>query len=401
MPNNDETPASEPPLIDYIPGGRIPTEMSEPDREPSPSPLLSDYVTDMGIPTRILQRQRLDTGSPLVQKVLELKRRQPRRRYLLGVLLAYIGVAEALAENSGLDHIDDVLNDFPPKKALTDGSKVNTLTLECGEKIISLRSYYNSVERTIRHNLHRPDYPNSAPHATQSWDQHRQEFELICRMDPGERAQLLELLWQQVLAIPELEADVRGVRELRPFGHILDNFSSAVAREPGGAVLQGLAYAYYRADSPSVTLRVFKVGSGSSRVGAAGDVDGWIGGTLALSVEVKDMDITEDDIAQFDQFIKQLRRWPNCTAVVLANKFSSEAQDYLSQNSILVFDRSRMSSNVSYWDMPKQKMAVQEFYYYLKVVQNHGKLLRRFEEFCATAGIGLSSSAESPAQSTT
>lgn len=314
---------------------------------------------------------------------------------MLGVLLAYIGVAEALLAENKLSSIKDVFTVFPPKDKLADGSQVNTLTLEGQSGVISLRAYYNFVERVIRHDLHRPDYPNSAPHATQSWGQHKREFEIICAMSAEERAQLLDQLWIHVLEIPELTADVHGVRELRPFGHILDNFASKSRGEPGGAVLQGLAYAYYRADSPSVTLRVFKVGSGSSRVGAAGDVDGWIGGTLALSVEVKDLDIGDSDVSQFDQFIKQLRRWPNCTAVVLANSFTDPAREYLSENSILVFNRSRMSNNVSYWDMPKQKMAVQEFYYYLKVVQNHANLLKRFEKFCLDEGISLSSSAES------
>lgn len=359
------------------------------------NPSLTEYVSQLGLPAEILDRSRPQDITPPVQNVLDLKKGQPRRRYLLGVLLAYLGVAETLLGQNDLEQIDDVFDSFPAKETLADGSRVNTLTLAGAEGVISLRGFYNMVERVIRHDLHRPDYPNSAPHATQSWGQHRREFELICAMKPGERAQLLDCLWDQVLDIPELAADVHGVRELRPFGHILENFPSAFRGEPGGAVLQGLAFAYYRADSPSVTLRVFKVGSGSSRVGAAGDVDGWIGGTLALSVEVKDLDIGDQEVSQFDQFIKQLSRWPNCTAVVLANSFTSEAQEYLAENSILVFDRQRMSSNVSYWDIPKQKMAVQEFYYYLKVVQNNAKLLKRFEAFCTHAGITLSSSAAS------
>ena len=357
-------------------------------------PQLNDYLAPMGLNAAIASRPRPLDLTTSVEEVLRLKLLHRRRRYLLGVLLAYVGVAEALLEEIGLAKIDKVLDAFPPKETLADGSRVNTLTLEGPNGVISLRSYYNLVERVIRHDLHRPDYPNSAPHATQSWGHHRREFEIICAMTPGERAQLLDELWNQVISIPELAAEVHGERELRPFGHILDNFASAVSGEPGGAVLQGLAYAYYRADSPSVTLRVFKVGSGSSRVGAAGDVDGWIGGSLALSVEVKDMDIDDSDVSQFDQFIKQLQRWPNCTSVVLANSFSDYAQEYLLENSILVFDRPRMSSNVSYWDVPKQKMAVQEFYYYLKVVQNNARLLSRFEEFCRNSGITLTSGAE-------
>lgn len=356
---------------------------------------ITSFRASLGLPEGFNDRQHPVVETSKVTEVLRLKALQPRRRYLLGVLIAYIGMAEDLLGQLGVGLLDDVLVAFPPRETLAGGSRSNTMTLEGPENTVSLRNYYNAVEHVIRHDLHRPDYPNSAPHASQSWVQHQVEFTLIVSMEPPERTLLAERLWAMVLDIPELTAEVHGVRELRPFGHILDNFSSAVSGEPGGAVLQGLAYAYYRADSPNVTLRVFKVGSGSSRVGAAGDVDGWIGGSLALSVEVKDLDVGDDDIAQFDQFVKQLIRWPNCTAVVLANSFSHMAAQYLGENSILVFDRTQMSSNVSYWDIPKQKMAVQEFYYFLKVVQNHAKLLKRFEAFCDDAGISLSSTAVS------
>jgi len=271
---------------------------------------------------------------------------------------------------------------YPSRETLGNGRKANTLTIGDGDQLISLRTYYNHAEHVIRHDLNRPDYPNSAPHATQAWSQHKSEFELIASMRPEERALLASRLWEQTLAIPESVSDSEGVRELRPFEFILESFSSVQAGEPGGAVLQGLAYAYYRADSPSVTLRVFKVGSGSSRVGAAGDVDGWTGGTLALSVEVKDLHIGENELSQFDQFRKQLLRWPNATAVVLARSFDADAETWLAERNILSLDRPRMASNVSYWDLPKQRMAVREFHYFLNVIQNNAKLIARFTEFC-------------------
>lgn len=180
------------------------------------------------------------------------------------------------------------------------------------------------------------------------------------------------------------------IREVRPFEFLLENFPSSFKGKPGGAVLQGMAYAYYRADSLGVTLRVYKVGSGSSRVGAAGDVDGWTGGTLALSVEVKDFDVTATDLAKFDQFVKQLRRWPNCTAVVLARSFTENTEEWLAERSILTLNRERMANNVSYWDMPKQRMAVRELLFFLNVIQGHAALAERFKRFCKEYAIDIS-----------
>lgn len=341
----------------------------------------SNFEVKLGLPAGFGLRAR-EEQSGKVDEVLRLKADQSRRKYLLGLFWAYIGVAEKLLSQESLDYVSDVLVHYPSRETLGNGRKANTLTIGEGDQLISLRTYYNAVEHVIRHDLNRPDYPNSAPHATQAWSQHQREFELIAAMNPQERALLASHLWEQTLAIPESISDSNGVRELRPFEFILEGFASVQPGEPGGAVLQGLAYAYYRADSPSVTLRVFKVGSGSSRVGAAGDVDGWTGGSLALSVEVKDLHISVDDLSQFDQFRKQLLRWPNATAVVLARSLDDKAETWLAERNILSLDRPRMASNVSYWDLPKQRMAVREFLYFLNVIQNNAKLIARFSDFC-------------------
>jgi hypothetical protein len=121
-------------------------------------------------------------------------------------------------------------------------------------------------------------------------------------------------------------------------------------------------------------------------------VDGWIGDTLELSVEVKDMGIEIDDTYQFNQFVKHLNRWPNCTAVAFAQSFSDEVVDWLAERNILAFDRERMVSNVAYWDLPKQRLAVQEFLFYLAVVQRHPKLIQRYKDFCQDEGINLDQS---------
>jgi hypothetical protein len=348
---------------------------------------LSQFEPLLGLPEGFVARQRPE-GSIKVESVLALRSHYSRRRYLLGVLIAYVAVVEELLTGLEIDSLEEALEAHPP---LTEahGKRLNSLTFEIDGGVISLRKYYNLAERVIRHELHRLDYPNAAPHATQSWSQHQREFNIIASMTPGERAMLMDSLWEEVVALPESPGQAGAPRETRPFEKILAEFPAGQPGEPPGAVLQGLAYAYYRADSPNVTLRIYKVGSGSSRVGAAGDVDGWIGDTLALSVEVKDLDIGEDGLSQFDQFMKQLERWPNCTAVALARSFSPTATEWLNNRGILPFDRPRMASNVSYWDVPKQKMAVREFLYFLAVVQSHHKLLTRFRQFCDEKGISV------------
>ena len=346
---------------------------------------LSYYVIDLGLPEDFTERES-DKTDDVVEMNASLDISGNRRRnYLKGVYPAFVILAEWLCDQNGVESIRHVYTQFPPVETVATGT-ANTLIL--GNPNLSLRTAYNNVEKVIRHDLQRPDYPNCAPHATQSWNQYSDEFEAICAMTPGEREALMELLWDRILAIPPIEAQDGYEREIRPFEHIVLNFPTA-PHEPPGVVLQALAYAYYRADSPSVTFRPYKVGSGSSRVGAAGDVDGWTGKVLALSVEVKDKRIDETNLNEIDQFIRQLTRWPNATGIVLATEFSPEAIDFLAEHNILAFDRTRMATNVSYWDVPKQKLAVQELYYYFGVIQRNTHLTNRFEDFCDDAGIEL------------
>ena len=55
----------------------------------------------------------------------------------------------------------------------------------------------------------------------------------------------------------------------------------------------------------------------------------------------------------------------------------------------MCFDRDTMVQNISYWDVPKQKLAVRELHYYFSVIQQNTRLTKRFEEFCKEAGISL------------
>jgi hypothetical protein len=362
--------------------------VTNPTLHADPLPQLRDFEHSLGLPAGLASRD-LAERSSAVTEVLDLKLKQPRRTYLLGVLLAYIAMAEKISELTQNEATEDVFRLFPAKATDQKGGLSNTLTLVVKGELLSLRTQYNLVEHVVRHDLNRPHYPNAAPHATQSWAQHQREFELIVGMTAAERALLAHALWDQVTSIPASISDVNGARETRPFELLLETFSSSVRGEPGGAVLQGLAYAYYRADSPSVTLRVFKVGSGSTRVNATGDVDGWVGGQLALSVEVKDLDIRVEHLSQFDQFRKQLVRWPNATAVALARSFDLESTAWLASRNILTLNRARMADNVAFWDLPKQQMAVREFMYFLNVIQANANMIARFSQYCEENGIEI------------
>lgn len=354
------------------------------------NPDLTDYEEDLGLPAGFGARSKPAT-SPAVDQVMEDRRERFRRStYATGLLLAWIAVVEQLLALTGEKRLAHVFSLYPPLTTDARGRKLNSLSLDVNGVFLSLRNYYNYAERVIRHDLLRGGYPNSAPFATGRWADYRSQFEVICAMSPEERTLLARILWDEALAIPELSSGAGGTRTLRPFEHLLREFPNTQPGEPAGGILQAFAFAYYRADSPNLTLKSSKVGKGTSRSPVdIADVDGWIGAKLGLSVEVKDLLVDGSEVHQLDQFIGNLRRWPDATAIVLAREFDDEARDYLAANSLLAFDRERMAQNVEFWDLEKQRLAVRELAHFLGVVQLHPKLLERFEKFCEDAGIGL------------
>lgn len=350
------------------------------------TPELKDYICELQLPQDFLTRK-----PDFSDRVRQLDAtfddtKHKRRNYIKGLFLSFVILSEHLLKQAAKTSFPEVFDVFEPLDVVSGNRKANSLTI--GEPPLSLRVFYNAAESLIRHTLQRPAYPNCAPHATQSWEQYRDVFSQICRLSPNERAALITLIWQRIIAIPYIEGQEGVVREIRPFEHLINHFTRS-EHEPPGVVLQALVYAYYRADSPSVTFRPYKVGAGSSRIGASGDVDGWIGRELTLSVEVKDLPISNSNIHELDQFAKQLLRWPNCTALVVAQSFTPEVELFLNNQNILCMTRENMAKNVSYWDVPKQKLAVREMYYYFSVIQRHPKLTKRFEQFCTENSIFL------------
>lgn len=342
-------------------------------------PDIFEFEEDLGFPRGFTSLEPDDSAA--VRSVILLRRQHPSRTFLTGVILAFVAMAEDLAAATGSEGNTDALSLFPPQ-TIRNNKTVNTLTIEGPNGAISLRPYYMKVENVARHWLMRTEYPNAAPHATGQWAQHKQEYELICAMTRRERLAVALAMWGELLDLREFEKPSSESRSIRPFELIIRLFPSAHG-EPGGAVMQAFAYAYYRADSPGLTLITAKVGSGSSRrPNSVADVDGWDGARLQLSVEVKDLDITDENLDQFDQFIFNLKRWPDATAVALARSFSSGAISFLSDHRILVFDRERMAQNVSYWDLNKQRAATRAVDHYFDVIQGHSGLSERFDRFC-------------------
>jgi hypothetical protein len=161
------------------------------------NPPIASCEAELGLPPGFTDRTVAVTPGRRVSFVLERRRSHAGRRFLTGLLLAYIAMAEDLLFQRGLPSIPDVWDEYASMTAR------NTLTLVGPERVVSLPTYYTAAERVIRERLLRTLYPRAAAHAVRSWTEHREEFREICAMSPAERTQLAFLLWHEVLSLPE------------------------------------------------------------------------------------------------------------------------------------------------------------------------------------------------------
>jgi hypothetical protein len=352
---------------------------------------LDDFLEALGLQT---MRGRPPETSPLVEKMAEeLRAKVPRGgKMLIGLYFSFVVMADRALDAVGEESLDRVFDRFSRQEKNRSGRPLNTLNLVLDdeeEQVIRLRGIYDKCAHVFRNELRRYDYPNSGPHSTQAWQGNVDVLEGVFALTPGERRALAERIWSQVLELPEHRRRSVSDARPRPFEILLDDFESRLDGEPRGAVLQGLAFAYYRADSPTVTVDTGKVGAGSRRVGRIGDVDGWNGAELEISIEVKDEDLKHPDDPDLGNFIANLAGWPDSVAIVVARSASPLVRVAMEEQNVLVLDRGDLLQAVVRWDLSKQQLATREFHHFLVHIQQHGPLIERFEDFARDRDFGL------------
>lgn len=310
-----------------------------------------------------------------------------RRRFAPGVLLAFISFLRELdALGKKYRDFDDFKQTFPVQSTSQRGGRANTLIIMRDASLgrggtLSIRPFYNKVETLFRAEHKRFDYPNAAPHATQSWQDYIRWIDALLQLSAREATSLEKRTVEFVLdALPSHEVDASLLTPIRRrFSRLLQEFDmSAKKGEPRGGSFQGVVYAYIRADSPHLHLDVAKAGAGSKRLNRVGDVDGWQGERLILSAEVKHYRISDaDDVADFGNQVAHR----NALGLVVAESFDDDARRLIDDAGLRTIDREDLIERVDIWDPLKQDAAVDAFSYYACHIEKCMPLMSRLRDF--------------------
>jgi hypothetical protein len=314
----------------------------------------------------------------------EMKREFQRRKSVPGLLVAMIRFLRELgAIGRKFADFEEFAKAFPVQVTGARSGRAVVLTVSRGDTTLSLRPFYNDIERFFRQEQKRFDYPNMAPHATQAWSEYSRWLEAILKLTKTEasrvEAETIAFVLEQ-LPSHEIDSD-HLIPPSRRFSELLTAFDfTAQKGEPRGGAFQGVVYAYLRADAPHLHLDIAKVGAGSRRLQRVGDIDGWQGERLILSAEVKHQRISDNQLADFTPFLGDVRR-RHGLAMIVAESYEENARRALVDQGVLAVDLDRLVQLVEIWDPLKQDAAVDAFSYYVCHIEKRMPLILRLRSF--------------------
>ncbi|MBW7901946.1 MAG: hypothetical protein H3C26_10740 [Rhodocyclaceae bacterium] len=312
----------------------------------------------------------------------------PARKFSAGLLMAFIDLYTELGiPSAGAANYQDVIDQFPRQTTTNGGKRANTLIVARPDgRTLSLRPFYNAAERFFRAENKRFDYPSCAPHATQAWADYIPWLDALATFDAEQLAALRQRVADYVLAELKSQAfDPASVKTEPPlFRWLLESFEMTAQKgEPTGAAFQGIVFGFLRADNPHLQIEIDKVRTGSKRLQRVGDIDGWEGARLAISAEVKQFEIKEEDVPDLEAFANEIGR-RGALGLVAALGFRDGVRDLIENIGVKPLDTDDLLRIVELWDPLKQRTAVASLIYYASHVEKNSTLTGRIEDFFRT-----------------
>ncbi|WP_295456348.1 hypothetical protein [uncultured Thiodictyon sp.] len=313
----------------------------------------------------------------------------PARKFSAGLLLAFIDLYIELGiPGSETGSYDAVIARFPRQTTTSGGKRANTLILKRSDgKVLSLRPFYNAVERLFRAEHKRFDYPSCAPHATQAWPDYIPWLDALAIYSLVDLEELRGRVIDYVLNSLKSQAFDPAAIQIDPplFRLILEGFDMTARKgEPTGAPYQGIVFGFLRADNPHLQVEIDKVRTGSKRLQRVGDIDAWEGARLAISAEVKQYELKPEDVPDLEGFGNEVGR-RGTLGLVVSLGFREGVRELIGAIGLKPLDLDDLLRIVELWDPVKQRTAVSSLVYYARHVEKNSSLSERIDVFLKAA----------------
>ncbi|HEY2841961.1 MAG TPA: hypothetical protein VGJ26_22570 [Pirellulales bacterium] len=269
-----------------------------------------------------------------------------------------------------------------PRMTEDAGRPLNTLTLEFGGLRFGIRQIDNLV-LSLFQSLGRTSYPSSAPYTTGQWAKYADDLLAPSfRLSTSARRRLCEdLIDLGLQRITENRFYATRIERERLFERLVKDYPRGARGENAGMVFQGIAYGFFRADSPHLSLVTDKVRTGSKRQKRFGDVDGYYGLHLELSIEVKDLAIDASNVEkELSAFCLESRN-SGIKGIAFVRTCDEHASNYLQNSGVVTMTQASVLDVVQLWDWQKQDIAVHGLMHYLAHIEENPEAVKRFLTF--------------------
>jgi len=300
----------------------------------------------------------------------------------LGLAIGFLMVAEQLSRVD--DRLEGYQGDLDRAQILDwyENAAKTSLTPKYKGTKYSIRSVHDDVIDLFREDLRRTNFPSSPGHHTGEWERYDDFLESSFRLTSEGRHEAAQRLFD--IGLDELAArdfETRDPPFPDPLIEVLENYERSHPEEEGGLTYQALSYGYVRTKWPHLSFRASKVRTGSSRQHRYGDIDGYHGPDLMVSVEVKDLVIDETNVDSELGSMMELAERTNVVVIALCKKVSEAAVDVLEEAGVNALSDTDLRNEFDIWDYHKQNRAIQGMIHFLGNIEEDPAAVQRLLRF--------------------
>lgn len=305
--------------------------------------------------------------------------------YYLGLPIDFALLANAVRSGDDFDETITADNLFRRFDRVEEwhGRELSTLSVrDQAEERHGIRRFENQLRTLFHDGLDRLDYPSAPGHNTSQWERFPDVLAKCFQLSESGRYVLVNALLDFGLDRMDRAKTFQGNPRVRIFPRVVSEYPRArVSGENAGVVFQGIAYGYVRADRPHLSTIVDKVRTGSRRQKRIGDIDCYKDLSVELSIEVKDREITTENVSdELGRFAKDVRRG-DILGVALVREATDEAIGQIEDERVIVMTQQELLEEVRRWDWPKQDGALRDLVHYLAHVEQNQAAVERLQAF--------------------
>ncbi len=263
--------------------------------------------------------------------------------------------------------------------------QANTLSLQFNRRKEGIRKIEEAVVDLFV-GLLRPGYPSAYVYNTGQWQKFQDTLLVPCfSLSESGRFSLCHKLIEFGKSNLKQSTPIgRAKPRARLFEDIIRSYPRGHETENAGAVFQGMVAGFIKADRPHLFLIVDKTRTGSARQARIGDLDGYHGLDLEMSVEVKDHPLTADNVTrEIGEFLAKVKQ-NRVMGLVFCQAADASAARTIRDAGAASITLEQFLGVVETWDWRKQDAAVNGLLHYLAHVEQNPEAVERLLAFIQT-----------------